>query len=567
MSSDMLKEIFEIKEENQQLKKENQQLKEKLKSVSSSLSFANKRIEKLEKQVKENKNKTEKLIEKAVEEAVEETRKKLSKQYEEKISNLEAKIKRYETLLNTDSTNSGTPTSKQRIGKQMIQNNREKSGLKKGGQPGHKINKLEYFTEEEITDRKEFKLDKCPNCGSEDIIETGTVKSDIVDIKIKVTKTRNVIHNYKCKNCKKTVSANNDLPRGVTYGSNVNAMAITMMNGTNTALNKVASFISGITNGEVNLSEGYLVKLQAKCAKKLDTFIKDLKKKILTLHRLFWDDTVCKFGIEVPAEGFDDDDIKYLENKGEIKIRNGVIRIYCDDLWALLIGHKYKNNEGIIDDGILPLLPEECVVMHDHLLINYNEKHKHDNAECNVHTTRYLTRNISMFPKHTWASEMKNLLINTNKKKHELIEQGINSFTDKELETISNNYDEIIKKGYNENSSVDLVYILDITDELNLIKRLDKFKRNHLLFAYDFTVAFSNNTAERGLRQVKRKLAVSFMFKNANRMKDYATILSYLESCFRHGISRFEATKKLVQGSPYTVEELEKMHTTESEKN
>lgn len=41
-------------------------------------------------------------------------------------------------------------------------------------------------------------------------------------------------------------------------------------------------------------------------------------------------------------------------------------------------------------------------------------------------------------------------------------------------------------------------------------------------------------------------------------MKDYAIILSYLETCYRHGISRYEASRRLVTGNPFTVEELEK---------
>ena len=50
-----------------------------------------------------------------------------------------------------------------------------------------------------------------------------------------------------------------------------------------------------------------------------------------------------------------------------------------------------------------------------------------------------------------------------------------------------------------------------------------------MLLFKDFNVQFSNNTAERGLRQTKRKLAVSFLFKNINTMKDYSKILSYIE--------------------------------------
>lgn len=142
-------------------------------------------------------------------------------------------------------------------------------GLKK--QKGHEIHKLEYFKEEEITNKAEHTLDKCPECGGQ-LQEENIVKSDIIDIEIKVTKTRNNIHNYKCTCCKK-ISANTDLPRGVSYGNNLNAILLSMMNEENTALNKITTFISGITNNEINITEGYLIKLQKKSANKLSKFL------------------------------------------------------------------------------------------------------------------------------------------------------------------------------------------------------------------------------------------------------------------------------------------------------
>ena len=48
-------------------------------------------------------------------------------------------------------------------------------------------------------------------------------------------------------------------------------------------------------------------------------------------------------------------------------------------------------------------------------------------------------------------------------------------------------------------------------------------------------------------------------FENANRMKDYAQILSYLETCHRNGISRYEASKRLVSNNPITIKELEEL--------
>ena len=565
MTSDILKQNFELRQENYYLKQENKELKAEVKRLSNIVTCANNRIKFLENQIEEYKKNEEERIAEIVNKTVNAVVEKLNKEHQEEVDKLNAKIKRLESRLNIDSTNSGTPTSKEMIGKHTIQNNREKSNKSKGAQPNHKQYKLEYFKEEEITEKVEYKLDKCPNCNGK-LIEKNIVISDIIDIEITVTKTRNIIHNYKCNCCHKNVTANDSLPRGVTYGDTINSIALSMMNESNVALNKVSSFFSGITNEEVNLSEGYLIKLQKRCSNKLDTFIKELGNHIITLPRLFWDDTVCKFGTEKSEEGYDEKDLEYLKNNNK-KVRNGIIRFYGDDNWALLIGHRNKDEKSIETDGILELLPESCVVMHDHVLLNYNDRYNFKNAECNEHTRRYLKRNMDIFPKHDWAKEMRELLENTNKRKLELIDKKTLSFTNAELEEISSMYDKIIEKGYSENDKVSLTYIKDKNDELNLIERLETFKENHLLFAYDFSVAFTNNTSERGIRQVKRKLAVSFMFKNANRMKDYAKILSYLETCYRNGITRYDASKRLVQNNPYTVSEIKSIiETQKSEK-
>lgn len=549
------KEIVNLYKQNFELRKENAELKKELKRTSNALSFANNKIKQLEEKIEKDKLEQEQLIERIVNKAITDVTNKLNKEHKEEVDKLNAKISRLEKRLNTDSTNSGIPTSKDRIGKHKIQNNREKTDKSIGAQKGHQCHKLEYFKDDEITEIINYSLDKCPKCGGE-LIETNIVKSDILDVEIKVTKTRNYIHNYKCQCCKKRVSANNDLPRGVTYGPNINSICLSMSNESNTALNKIVSFISGITNNEINLTEGYLVKIQKKAANKLSNFMHNLKEKVISLKRLFWDDTVVKYGIGKPTEGFNEKELEESVKDNEKKVKSGVIRFYGNDDWALLIGHKNKNSDGIDEDGILDNLNEECVVMHDHLILNYNEKYLFQNAECNEHTLRYLKGNIDTFPKHEWALKMRSLLQETNQERNELIKQKIDNFSNEKTNEIFSKYDEIIKLGYEENKTVDLTYIKNKNDEHNLIERLDKYRDNHLLFIKDFSVDFTNNTSERGLRQAKRKLAVSFMFKNINRLKDYAILLSYLETCYRHNISRYEACNRLVKGNPFTIEEL-----------
>ena len=555
----LIKQNYELKKENINLKEENKQLKKEIKNLNFALSSANNRIRQLDVQIKRSKEDEQKRIEEIVLRTVNKVVEDLNKEHQKEINKLQGEISRLKVRLNIDSTNSGTPTSKETIGKHTIQNNREKSEKSKGAQLNHKQAKLDYFKEEEITNVVEHTLECCPECGGQ-LVETNVVRSDILDINITITKTKNNIHNYKCPCCKKNVTANATLPRGVTYGDNINSIGLSMMNEANTPLNKITSFFNGITNGEVNLCEGYLIKLQKRNADRLTEFNHNLKEKIISLSNVYWDDTITKFGIGKPDEGYDEKDVEYFKNRekedSKTVTRNGIIRFYGDDKWALLIGHRHKNLDGINDDGILDNLPANCTVMHDHVLLNYNDKYSFKNAECNEHTTRYLKKNMDMFTNHEWAKEMRDLLLSVNKEKKTLIESGNDSFSDDKLQEIFNSYDEIIKKGYLENNKVDLTYILNKTDELNLLERLERFKENHLLFAKDFSVEFTNNTSERGLRQIKRKLAVSFMFNNAVRMKDYASILSYLETCYRHGISRYEAAKRLVSGNPYSIKEL-----------
>lgn len=566
-------EVLKLRKENFDLRNDNKALKRETKKLRSALFNAESRFKSLEIKYNHLANSVEDLIKKAVDTAVNKVTSELNKAHQKEVNELKAKINRLEKRLNIDSSNSGVPTSKDRINKHKVQNNREKTDKPIGGQVGHTPHKLEYFKDDEITDTVEHTLDSCPKCGGK-LKEVSIVRSDIIDVEVKVTKTRNYIHTYKCECCKKRVSANDKLPRSVSYGDSVNSMCLSMMNEANTPLNKVVSFLDGITNGEIKISEGYLSKLQNKCAKNLDVFMHDLKEKVISLHQVFWDDTTVKFGLTEPCEGYDESDLEYLntpDNK-EKKIRKGIIRFYGDDRWALLIGHRSKNSDGIDADGILQNLAAYCVVMHDHVLLNYNSKYSFLNAECNEHTKRYLKGIKDMFPDHSWAEQMRNLLITTYNEKKKLISSNIYSFSDEKLNEISNKYDELIALGYKQNSTVDMSNVLNKNDELNLIERLEKFKDNHLMFARDFSVAFTNNTSEKGLRQVKRKIAVSFMFKNANRMKDYARILSYLETCNRCGVSRYKASKRLIEGNPYTIKELEalisdKESTKKDEKN
>lgn len=62
---------------------------------------------------------------------------------------------------------------------------------------------------------------------------------------------------------------------------------------------------------------------------------------------------------------------------------------------------------------------------------------------------------------------------------------------------------ELIQKGCEENKNTHHKYAKN--EEKALLKRMEKYRENHLLFLHDFTVPFDNNMSERDLRKAKNR--------------------------------------------------------------
>lgn len=466
--------------------------------------------------------KMEVLVNVALEKAVAQVKNK----YNKIIKELNNKIAVLEAKLNKDSSNSSLPSSMNCISKKMISNTREKTNRTIGGQPGHKQHKLDYFKDEEEFEEIVHTLSKCSECQSK-LEYKKTVISDIIDFDVTIKRNRNKIQQYYCPLCKKELSGNTFLPRGTSYGSNINASSIILMNDANVPINKVRKYYIGLTNNEINMSEGYLSKLQSKTAKLLETFSNDLKEQLLKEKVIHWDDTVITVGT-----------------------KQGILRFYGNEKLAYLIGHETKNSDGIKEDGILQKLSEATTVVHDHILYNYNADFKFKNAECNAHILRYLKGVTDNIHTHTWEKKLAKLLKEVNAARN-----GKDHFDADYIKEVYEKYEEIIILGYKENLEL-VEYHFYKDEELKLIKRLDKYREAHLLFIKDFNVPFSNNTAEKSFRISKTKMKVSGLFQNITPAKNYAVILSYMETCYRNGINKLQAIKRLHEGNPYTVQEL-----------
>ena len=452
----------------------------------------------------------------------------------------------YLSKLNIDGTNAGIPTSQTPINKKkVIPNSRKKSNNKIGGQEKHKKHKLEKFNDEEINENEEVTLDECPHCHSKELLRLDSeVAKDEFDYEIKMIKRRIHFIEYKCPNCNKIVRKNIpvNLKEDNQYGNKVQATALTLTNIGNVPMNKVRKIICGLTMNEIDLSEGYIAKLQKRAAHKLEQFTKDLKFYVIHLNLLYWDDTVVM-----------------------INTKRGCMRFYGNEDVALYCAHLQKNKDGLDKDNILKMLSSSTVVEHDHNIINYNDEYSFINAECCQHLIRDLQKVKTNIPNRTWCIKLKELLCEYDHKRKLLIEQNVEHFSDEEFENFISCFNQYLLLGVEEYSSDSEVYYS--SDEAALIIRLMEYRDNYIYWTLDFNLPFTNNLSERALRGIKSKMKISGQFQNIANAEYYATIKSYIETCYRNGVNGHEALIRLLNDEPFTLEDILKIGKENAKKS
>lgn len=445
---------------------------------------------------------------------------------------LKEEVARLTARLNHNGSNTGIPTSKTAIGqRKVIPNSRKKSEKNKGGQFGHEKHFMPQFKDEEITETVTHDLVVCPKCSSTNLEELNISIHDEYDYEVKVIKRRHRFIEYICLDCGSTVRAPlNGLVAPNQYGSTIQAMALSLMNVGFVSVNRTRKILAGYSPDALTLCDGYLIKLQKRYSKKLKHFVSDVKKYLIGVPLLYWDDTVVF-----------------------INTSRACMRFYGDGRVALYTAHERKNLDGIISDNILPALSKGTTVMHDHNAINYHNGFVFKNVECLQHLERDLQK-LSDDSGHKWPGDMKALVISTIHKRKELIEQGIFAFSKNEIEKILSSVKRILEDGYKE-------YIADLghyfeNDENALLNRIEQYKDNYFEWIRDFDIPTTNNLSERSLRFAKTKDKISGQFESVDYAKYFADIRTYLGTCAANGINEFDALQHLTQSNPFSLQEI-----------
>jgi hypothetical protein len=430
---------------------------------------------------------------------------------------------------NTDISTAATPIGK----KKVIPNSRKSSGKKRGGQPGHTKHFLRPFEQDDVTETVIHNPEGvCASCGGRLIDSGGTITKDEYDVEIRVVKRRHEYHICHCAKCGTPVRQliPGNLKESNQYGSHIQALALSLMNTGNVAINKVRALLFGMTDGAVIQSEGYIAKLQSRAAIGLEMFVTNLKTVLIHRTLVYWDDTVIM-----------------------VNTKRACLRFYGDETIALYTANKHKDMESIDDDGILGLLQSTTSAMHDHNKVNYNNRFFFQNLECNQHLQRDLQKN-SDDTQHTWSAEFKKLISKTIHDRKATIARGETNFQSEYIENFKYKIKSLLAEGWEEHKGLTRKDAANF--ERLLLIRIDKYHDNYFRWVDDFNLPTTNNLSERGLRCIKSHMKISGQFINVTTARYYATIKTYVETCKKNGINEMNALSRLCEGRPISVSEI-----------
>ena len=424
--------------------------------------------------------------------------------------------------INKDSSNSCKPPSTDGL-KKVIHNNRKSSGKKPGGQPGHTGHGLNLPKKlVDLIDAGKVEIE---------VVEHGDTCGEYISKYELDIITTAVIKEHRFY---KGESIPDVLKNPVNYGPNIKSMCVDLSMEGLVSAKRVSEFIESISSGTLKPSKSTVLAFQDELSGMLNKELESIRESVVESPVISVDETP-RASTQRPAEGNE-----FMEEARGTSFCL-CVRTYSTRDSVYLTVNPRKDYAGIIADYVLPRFIG--IMMHDHDIKYYKfELGRH--AECNIHIIRYLI-GIEDLTKHAWAKKMIDLLLEMLEHKEIDIANQITSMNAQALYKYSNLYDEIISlakaevETLSEKSSIK-------KDEFNLMSRLEKYKENHLLFAYDYTVPFTNNEAEKSFRWVKTQQKVSGCHRSYRGAQVTVRLMSFILTLRKRQIPIYEAIQKII---------------------
>jgi len=506
------RQLEETIEENDKLKKVNKELREENAGLKTEARNLRNKITEIEMTLEER-------IAKAVNAADCIAVEPLCAEIERK----DVEIKRLETIIEKDSSNSGKPASSE--GFKRIANNREASDKKRGGQFGHKGNTL-------IIPKNLDELVRLGKAEHEIIDLTDGAREYVSQWEIDI-KTVAVYTEYRCPL--------GEMP-SIIYGNNLKVYSAIMLNHGFMSLDKVSEFLCEITYGQITPSVATLEKFNKEIADMVD--VEAIKNDLLNGEVMNVDESPMK-STEKLLNG-------ELETSEKTTF-DTIIRTHSNATTTLYTVNPRKDDEGIVSDGIIPGF--HGIISHDHDKKYYKYGSSELHATCNAHLSREL-KGLSELYNITWAANFRKFINEMNAYK-----EATKVCSDEQLAVFERRYDNLVADGAKilENNPKLFGY-----DELRkMVNRLNDYKQNYLLFIKDYRAPFTNNLAEPisallklYLRPCKTKQKISGCFRSWNGLVCFAKIRSLISTAKKRSENLLDSLSQLFSGNLSSPAEL-----------
>jgi transposase len=444
------------------------------------------------------------------------------------IERLTARVTELERQLTTNSRNSSKPPSQDLHTTPAPKSLRRKTGRGQGKQPGTPGTNLALVTDPDVV--VDHVPSACAGCGQDLRRRPGVLVGrrqvhDLPPIVPVVTEHR--LYQRRCGcGVLNTATAPVAASAPACYGPNITALAAYLLTYQHLPIARTTQLLAEVTGTAV--STGWVASVLGRLAPQLVPFVDATRAAVKAAPVAHFDET----GIRVLSKN------RWLHS--------------ASTLWLTAYFLHDKRGRTAIDAfGILDGFTG--IAVHDgyHSYRTYPLTH----ALCNAHHQRELLAATETYPDHTWPAGISAALDALNTAAHTARDQGLTAIPGEILTALTDRYDSHVQAGLALHPRNATGHPQGgrprQTPARRLLRRLAEHRGDVLRFAFDLTVPFTNNQAERDIRMTKAQLKITGGWRTTHGATAWLTARSYVSTVRKNGVNVLTALHDAITGNPW----------------
>jgi transposase len=444
------------------------------------------------------------------------------------VERLTTRVAELQRQLKTNSQNSSKPPSQDVHAKPVPRSLRRKTGRGQGKQPGAPGAGLTLLEDPDTI--VEHVPVACSSCGTGlgHRPDVGVVRRQVHDLpEIVPVVTEHRLHQRRCRcGTLTTATAPLEASASACYGPNVTALAAYLLTYQHLPIVRAAELLGEISG--MSVSTGWVSGVLRRIALGLAPFVVATRAAVRAAAVAHVDET----GVRVSGKNW------WLHSAG------------TPWLTAYFL-HEKRGREAIDAFGVLDGFAG--TVVHDgwHPYRTYDLTH----ALCNAHHQRELQAAAETHPEQAWPAALSAVLDELNTAAHTARDLDLDEIPAEVLTPLTSRYDTHIQAGLQLHPRNHRGHPQGgrprQTPARRLLDRLDKYRGDVLRFAFDLTVPFTNNQAERDIRMTKTQLKISGGWRTEHGATIWLTVRSYVSTVRKNGLNIITALRDAITGNPW----------------